>query len=102
MSGEWLGDPRAREGDDGWGRVSGQDAAGWHDLHERKGRKMIDYQKLYMDQLRYCDELSAKVAELADACAVARQQAKNATIRTVAMEKRIAELERRIQGLESR
>lgn len=63
---------------------------------------MIDYQKLYMDQLRYCDELSAKVAELADGAAVARQQAKNATIRCVALEKRVIELERRIQGLESR
>lgn len=62
----------------------------------------IDYQKLYMDQLRYCDELSAKVAELSESTAVARQQAKNATIRTVALEKRVIELELRIKGLESR
>lgn len=63
---------------------------------------MIDYKQLYLNQLRYCEELSAKVAELSDAAAVARQQAKNATIRTVALEKRVAELERRIKGLESR
>lgn len=63
---------------------------------------MIDYQQLYLNQLRYCEELSAKVAELSDAAAVARQQAKNATIRTVALEKRVAELERRIKGLENR
>lgn len=63
---------------------------------------MIDYQKLYMNQLRFCEELSAKVVELTDSVAVARQQAKNATIRTVALEKRVVELERRIQGLESR
>ena len=63
---------------------------------------MVDHQQLYINQLRHCEELSAKVAELTDSVAVARQQAKNATIRTVALERRVAELEQRIKGLESR
>lgn len=61
---------------------------------------MIDYQKLYMNQLRFCEELSAKVAALDEATAVARQQAKNATIRCVALEKRVGDLERRLSGME--
>lgn len=60
----------------------------------------VDYRQLYLNQLRYCDELSAKVAALTDAADVARQQAKNATIRTVALEKRVAELDRRVKDLE--
>lgn len=60
----------------------------------------VDYKQLYLNQLRYCEELSAKVAELTDAADVARQQAKNATIRCVALEKRVVELDRRVQNLE--
>lgn len=62
----------------------------------------MDYKQLYMNQLRYCEDLQNQIALLREKCDVASMQAKNASIRSGALEKRVVELERRVQGLEGR